>query len=91
MAGICDAIGSPAQGGGCDGKDVLVGGSNAILYHSADLGQQWRRVIPVSPQGRAFAGDVVSVEFANAQNGTVVTSIGDRWITADGGETWRLR
>jgi hypothetical protein len=73
------------------GRHVWVGGSNGILYHSTDLGQQWRRVIPISAQGRSFAGDVISLEFADAQNGTIITSIGDRWITADGGETWRLR
>jgi Photosynthesis system II assembly factor YCF48 len=72
------------------GNDVWVGGSNGILYHSADSGQQWRRVIPVSPQGRPFAGDVVSLEFADAQSGTVTTSSGDRWVTGDGGVSWRL-
>ncbi|MGE0405368.1 MAG: YCF48-related protein [Candidatus Korobacteraceae bacterium] len=72
------------------GDHVWVGGSNAVLYHSPDAGRQWQRVLPVSLQGRAFSGDVVSMEFTSPQHGTVMTTTGDRWVTVDGGRSWRL-
>jgi hypothetical protein len=70
------------------GSDVWAGGSNGILYHSADGGERWSRV-RVQANGRALGGDIVRIEFADAQNGVVTTSTGESWVTSDAGATWR--
>lgn len=70
------------------GNDVWAGGSNAALFHSADGGDHWTRVVPLS-SGVALSGDIVSVEFPDSQRGTVTTSTLEIWLTSDGGETWR--
>jgi len=70
------------------GSDVWAGGSNGILYHSIDAGQHWTRVLP-SLGGATLTGDVVSVEFSDAQRGKVATSTGEVWVTDDGGQTWQ--
>ena len=40
-------------------------------------------------KGRAPSGDIVRIEFADAQNGIVTTSTGEAWTTSDAGVTWR--
>jgi Photosynthesis system II assembly factor YCF48 len=69
------------------GNEVWAGGSNATLFHSADGGNHWTRVLP-SSSGVTLTGDVVSVEFSDAQHGSVTTSTPEIWTTSDG-QTWQ--
>lgn len=69
------------------GAEVWAGGSAAMLYHSADSGAHWVRVLP-SSSGAVLAGDITSIEFSDAQDGKIATSVGEVWITADDGQTW---
>ena len=70
------------------GPEVWAGGTGGALYHSSDSGNQWTRVMP-SAGGTALTGDIVGVEFADAQNGKITTSTGEVWSTADTGQTWQ--
>ena len=70
------------------GAEVWAGGSAAMLYHSADSGAHWTRVIP-SSSGATLTGDITSIEFSDPQHGSVITSSGEVWITADDGQSWR--
>ena len=70
------------------GTEVWAGGSSGALYHSLDAGAHWAQVVP-SFNGMAISGDVVSVEFSDAQRGRVTTSTGELWITSDDGQTWQ--
>jgi photosystem II stability/assembly factor-like uncharacterized protein len=36
-----------------------------------------------------LTGDITSIEFSDRQHGRITTSIGEVWITADDGGTWR--
>jgi photosystem II stability/assembly factor-like uncharacterized protein len=69
-------------------SDVWAGGSGGALFHSADGGEHWARV-PVQVNDRIPSGDIVRIEFADAQNGVVATSTGETWRTSDAGVTWR--
>jgi len=68
--------------------DVWAGGSGGALFHSADGGEHWART-RVQVNDRAPSGDIVRIEFADAQNGVVATSTGETWTTSDAGLTWR--
>jgi len=70
------------------GPEVWAGGSNAALFHSMDAGNHWTRVLPQSA-GAVPAGDIVSVQFTDAQHGRILTSTGETWITPDAGQTWQ--
>jgi hypothetical protein len=70
------------------GVDVWAGGSGGALYHSLDVGNHWRRVIP-SASGATLTGDVIRMEFTDAQHGTITTSTPETWITGDDGLTWQ--
>jgi len=72
------------------GSDVWAGGSGAALFHSADGGEHWSRVA-VQANGRVLSGDVVRIEFTDAQAGVVTTAAGETWTTSDGGATWEQR
>ena len=68
--------------------DVWAGGSSAVLYHSLDAGNHWTQVLP-SAAGAILTGDVVRIEFSDAQHGKVTTSTAEIWITSDDGLTWQ--
>ena len=70
------------------GQEVWAGGSNGALYHSLDAGSHWTQVVP-STDGVSLAGDIVGLEFPDAQHGKVTTSTTETWITGDGGQTWQ--
>jgi photosystem II stability/assembly factor-like uncharacterized protein len=72
------------------GSDVWVGGSGGALYHSADAGNLWTRIVPVA-SGRTLTADVVSLEFSDPQHGKLSTSTSEVWITADAGQTWQKK
>ncbi len=72
-----------------NGADVWVGGTRSALFHSTDAGRTWTRVRPAT-QGRELAGDISRIEFADPLRGTVSTTTGEEWVTADGGKTWSV-
>ena len=69
------------------GAEVWAGGSRAMLYHSADSGMHWTRVVP-SQANASLAGDIVGVEFSDTNHGKIATSAGEVWMTGDDGQTW---
>jgi hypothetical protein len=71
-----------------NGADVWAGGTSAMLYHSTDAGNHWSRVLP-SGAGSVLTGDIISVEFPDAQHGKITTSTPEVWTTPDNGETWQ--
>jgi hypothetical protein len=70
------------------GSEVWAGGSAGVLYHSADAGSHWTRVLP-SAAGSNLSGDIVSLEFSDPQHGQITTATREVWITPDGGQTWQ--
>lgn len=71
-----------------NGMEVWVGGASGQLYHSTDSGNHWSKVAP-SVSGAVLTGDVVALDFADAQHGRVSTSTSEVWITSDDGLTWQ--
>ena len=69
------------------GNQVWVGGSGGALFHSRNDGQNWAQVALTTPNGPETAS-IVSIQFDDAQHGTVTTDTGTRWGTIDGGATW---
>lgn len=69
---------------------VWVAGENGVLYHSADNGSTWTRVT-VQSVGAALTGNIISVQFSDSQHGTLQTSTGETWATADAGQSWRRK
>ena len=67
------------------GNDIWVGGNAGTLYHSADAGQSWTKIDPVS------SDDITHLEFSDPQNGLLNTANGQIWSTSDGGRTWRSK
>jgi hypothetical protein len=72
------------------GSDVWAGGSGGALFHSADGGEHWSQVL-VQAKDRAPSGDIVRIEFTDAQNGIITTSEGETWTTSNSGNTWQRR
>lgn len=70
------------------GADVWAGGSQGVLYHSIDSGNQWVQVVPASA-GTTLTGDIVALAFSDTQQGTITTSTGETWTTNDQGQTWQ--
>jgi Photosynthesis system II assembly factor YCF48/Putative zinc-finger len=77
--------GSPFRAISSVGNDIWVGGSAGALYHSADSGQSWTKVDPVSTD------DITHIEFTDLQNGLLNTANGQVWSTSDGGRTWHSK
>ena len=71
-----------------NGPDVWAGGSGGHLYHSLDAGGHWVQVVP-SWSGVVLSDDIVSLQFADPQQGRIVTSTSEIWTTADAGRTWQ--
>jgi hypothetical protein len=70
------------------GAEVWAGGSVGALYHSQDAGNHWTRVVPASA-GAILTGDILSLNFADIQHGTLSTSNAEVWTTSDDGQTWQ--
>jgi hypothetical protein len=77
--------GSPFRAITSVGTDIWVGGNAGALYHSADSGQTWTKVNPVS------ADDITHIEFSDPLNGQLSTANGQVWSTSDGGRTWHSK
>lgn len=69
------------------GPEVWAGGSGAMLYHSLDSGNHWARIVP-SEANISLTGDIVGVEFSDAQHGRIASSSGEVWMTGDDGQNW---
>jgi hypothetical protein len=65
--------------------DIWVGGNAGALYHSADSGQSWTKMTPISTD------DITHIEFSDPQNGLLNTANGQVWGTSDGGRSWRSK
>ena len=72
------------------GPEVWAGGNAGALYHSLDAGNHWSRVNP-SVSGTMLADDIVKLDFSDVPNGTLTTSTGEVWTTADNGQSWHKR
>jgi photosystem II stability/assembly factor-like uncharacterized protein len=69
-------------------NDVWAGDSTGALYHSTDSGDHWQRV-EVSSAGRELHGAIASIDAARPPAVTVITTLGERWTTSDGGQIWK--
>jgi hypothetical protein len=72
------------------GLEIWAGGSAGVLYHSADGGLQWTRVVPAA-SGILLTGDIISIAFSDSQHGQITTSAAEFWFTIDGGQSWQKR
>jgi len=70
------------------GNEVWAGGTAGRLYHSSDAGSHWMQVVP-SSGNVALSGDIVTLDFSDAQHGRVMTSTREIWLTTDAGQTWQ--
>lgn len=77
--------GSPFHAIAAVGNEVWVGGNAGALYHSADAGQSWTKIDPVSTD------DITHIEFSDPQNGLLNTANGQVWRTFDGGRSWHSK
>jgi hypothetical protein len=72
------------------GAEVWAGGTGGALYHSADAGDHWTRVVPAAA-GTMLTGDIIGLEFPDPQHGKVSTSTAELWTTSDSGQTWQKK
>lgn len=72
------------------GMEVWVGGAAGLLYHSEDMGLNWRRLIPVAGSS-TLTDDITRIELADHLHGKVMTSAGQTWVTSDAGKTWETQ
>ena len=72
-------------------NDVWAGGNGGALFHSADAGEHWTRIVPKDGDHK-LEGDVISLTIAGAVNQIIRlrTSAGQSWISNDGGKTWKV-
>jgi hypothetical protein len=77
--------GSPFHAITAVGNDIWAGGNAGALYHSADAGQSWEKIAPVSTD------DITHIEFSDSQNGLLNTANGQVWSTSDGGRSWHSK
>ncbi len=67
--------------------DVWAGGVGGALFHSADGGDTWTRVI-VSPDGNTINETITSIQIRDSQHLTITTASGLQWESEDGGQHW---
>lgn len=72
------------------GPEVWAGGSNGLLYHSADSGIRWTKIFPSSGEA-VLADDITSIQLSDAQHGTITTLSGEVWTTSNNGQSWLRR
>jgi hypothetical protein len=70
------------------GRDVWAGGTAGAFFHSGDRGQHWS-AIALPTTGGTVAGDITSIQFADAAHGVVSASSEQTWTTTDGGQSWQ--
>jgi photosystem II stability/assembly factor-like uncharacterized protein len=69
------------------GGNVWAGGNDGMLFHSADNGLHWNKIILRSADSVEH-GAIVSIRFSDVQSGEAVTDSGSTYATSDGGATW---
>ena len=72
------------------GSNVWAGGNGGALFHSADQGDSWNKIV-LNTKRQAERRAIVSIHFDNAVQGSVTTDSGATWTTSDGGQTWIKR
>ena len=72
------------------GPNVWAGGNGGALFHSADQGDSWNKIV-LNMKRQAERSAIVSIHFDNAVQGSVTTDSGATWTTSDGGQTWIKR
>ena len=72
------------------GDEVWVGGDGGALYHSADSGRSWARVMPAA-SGETLASEITGIKFSDFENGKVTTANGQVWSTSDDGQNWQVK
>lgn len=70
------------------GTDIWAGGSAGTLFHSPDSGRRWQRIRP-SVDGIELKDDITRLQFSDSRHGAISTSVNQRWMTDDGGQSWR--
>jgi hypothetical protein len=60
-----------------------------LLYHSSDAGGHWEALLPGFADAASPAGEVVRLDFTDAQHGRASLSQGETWLTANGGRSWQ--
>jgi photosystem II stability/assembly factor-like uncharacterized protein len=70
------------------GSHVWAGGTSGALFHSADGGAHWERII-VSDEGDKLNGTIVNIDARDASLIKITTTSGARWISSDGGRQWK--
>jgi hypothetical protein len=71
-----------------NGPEVWAGAAGGLLYHTSDAVAHWTRVVP-SASGVSLTGDILSLEFIDAQHGRITTSTPEIWTTSDAGQSWQ--
>ncbi len=69
------------------GTAVWAGGGGGAIFHSSDGREFTRQPLPTEP---VAPGEIVRIEFKDAQRGRASDSAGHAWTTEDGGRTWRF-
>jgi hypothetical protein len=72
------------------GPEVWAGGAKGVLYHSADSGTRWTKILPSGGEA-VLTGDITGIQFSDAQHGAITTSGGEVWATSDNGQSWIRR
>ncbi len=70
------------------GPHIWAGGTNVALFHSADGGAHWER-ITVADEGVKLNGTIVNIDARDAKLIKITTNSGERWISSDGGRSWK--
>lgn len=68
-------------------NQVWAGGTGGVLFHSSDNGQHWSQVVP-SVLGEKLTADITQIQLPAPQHIVLITSSGQAWMSADGGQTW---
>ncbi len=71
------------------GPDIWVGGEDGTLYHSADDGLHWKKVLIEGDDNSRASGPITRIESHGRYVIRVATRSGDHWKTTDGGLRWQ--
>lgn len=69
-------------------SNVWAGGSEGALFHSSDNGVHWE-AIQIAEANANLRGAIVGIDAQKLPRIAVITSLGEEWISMDGGLHWR--